>query len=241
MNMSDQNQEQVEVQGSLLRSLVDTRDRQIQKARIQFGNRLSAIDRQADGASPRQRAILVKWCEHFEQLEKSLDKDIAELAGEYVIFEHVTSVRGVGKLLAAKLIAMIDIHVPDTPSALWKYAGYSVTDGERDRPRKGEKLPYNSRLKSTCYLIGVSMIRTGSPYRQVYDAAKEQYNATRPDWSPSRIHMAAMRKMIKIFLVHLWLVWRELEGLPTRQPYVQEKLGHTHIITPQEMGWPPVG
>ena len=45
----------------------------------------------------------------------------------------------------------------------------------------------------------------------------------------------AIRKMIKLFLACLWLVWREAEGLPTRNPYAIEKQGHSTIISPWEM------
>jgi len=50
---------------------------------------------------------------------------------------------------------------------------------------------------------------------------------------PAHLHARAMRKAGKIFLQHLWLVWRELEGLPVSKPYVQDVLGHTHIIGPE--------
>ena len=45
----------------------------------------------------------------------------------------------------------------------------------------------------------------------------------------------AVRKMIKMFLACLWLVWREAEGLPITTPYAIEKLGHTKLISPWEM------
>lgn len=45
----------------------------------------------------------------------------------------------------------------------------------------------------------------------------------------------AVRKMIKLFLACLWLVWREAEGLPTRSPYAIEKQGHSTLIAPWEM------
>lgn len=43
------------------------------------------------------------------------------------------------------------------------------------------------------------------------------------------------RKVMVLFLQHLWEVWREGEGLPTRSPYAMEKLGHTTFISPWEM------
>jgi len=45
----------------------------------------------------------------------------------------------------------------------------------------------------------------------------------------------AVRKMIKLFLACLWLVWREAEGLSIRAPYALEKSRHTSIISPWEM------
>ena len=51
--------------------------------------------------------------------------------------------------------------------------------------------------------------------------------------------MSARRKMIKIFLAHLWDFWREWEGLPRRTPYVEEYGGHI-TYTRQEFGWPEI-
>lgn len=45
----------------------------------------------------------------------------------------------------------------------------------------------------------------------------------------------AVRKMIKLFLACLWLVWREAEGLPVTEPYAIEKMGHAKLISPWEM------
>lgn len=45
-------------------------------------------------------------------------------------------------------------------------------------------------------------------------------------WTDNRVHLAAMRKMENIFLAHLWVAWREAEGLETREEYVFGVLGH---------------
>jgi hypothetical protein len=147
-------------------------------------------------------------------------------------------IKGIGPMLAAKVIAMVDIHRADTVSALWRYAGYGVVDGERERPTKGERLHYNKRLKIALRQIGVSFMKCDSPYRRVYDAARDYYDANRPEWTPGHLHNAAMRKMIKVFLSHLWERWRVLEGRPTRALYVQEKLGHNHVYRAADFGWP---
>ena len=221
-----------------LRALVDLRDRTLQKSRIQFGNRISAIERGSDQADGATNELITRWQERFDALEAEADRDIAALVKDRPIVKAMTQVRGVGFLLAAKVVAMIDIERAATVSALWRYCGYAVMDGERERPTKGEKLHYNSRLKTTCYLVGTSFLRSNSPYRKIYDLAREYYAANRPDWTEGHRHNAAMRKMIKVWLAHLWVIWRTLEALPVRVLYVMEKLSHTHYRTPQEFGWP---
>jgi hypothetical protein len=40
---------------------------------------------------------------------------------------------------------------------------------------------------------------------------------------------AAKRYMIKMFILELYIQWRTLEGLPIRQPYNEQFLGHKHV------------
>lgn len=264
----------------LLRALVDLRDRQVQKARIQFSNRVSALERATDnGAGSEQRRVAERWLDVFNGLEEQLDKDIAEAVKDLPVYHEMSRIRGIGPMLAAKVLAMVDIERDDTVSDLWRYSGYGLSnywvdgdgkivapqtgyqwvkvgdeqaeivrvtpspkpdwrlEGLRDRPVEGFVLAYNKRLKTTLFLVATSFLRSGSPYRCIYDSAKERYAETRPDWTKAHIHQAAMRKMIKIFLSHLWERWRILEGLPTRAAYVHEQLEHESIYTPAEFGW----
>ncbi|KKM81676.1 hypothetical protein LCGC14_1327320 [marine sediment metagenome] len=56
-----------------------------------------------------------------------------------------------------------------------------------------------------------------------------------PEWTLGRIHNMATRRTVKIFLSHLWQVWREIEGLPVGGPFVKERLGHESMIDPWKM------
>ena len=81
----------------LLRALVDLRDRQIQKARIQFSNRLSALNNMVDDAAGSgQRKITERWLDVFKELEKSIDKDIKALVKKEPIYEEMSAIKGVG-------------------------------------------------------------------------------------------------------------------------------------------------
>jgi hypothetical protein len=223
--------------GTVLRALVDLRDRTLQKSRIAFSLRMSAIERGADQMDDSQQKIIEHWMERFDELETEVDGQIADFVKDIPIVQTMTKIKGIGLLLGAKVIAMIDIERATTVSALWRYAGYGVKDGEREKPVKGEKLHYNARLKTTCYLVATSFLRCNSPYRQIYDSAKEFYQTNRAEWTKLHVHNAAMRKMIKVWLSHLWLKWREMEGLSTRDLYVIEHMDHEHYLKPEDFGW----
>jgi hypothetical protein len=46
--------------------------------------------------------------------------------------------------------------------------------------------------------------------------------------------MRARRKVVKMFLAHLWMMERERLGLEVRKPYVIDELGHQQYIAPPE-------
>ena len=266
---------------SNLRALVDLRDRTLQKSRVAFGLRVGAVERGADTMNEAGLEIIQRWNDRFNALEEEADKDIENMVKEIPIVEHMTDVKGIGKMLAAKVVSMIDIERADTVSALWRYAGYGLGDywqdangnivspvsGWKFKPakKKGDKkervfdtpepeegwtkvkvidrpiahwcLPYNSRLKTTLYLVATSFMRCGSPYRKIYDEAREADAKSEHPLKDGHAHNRALRKMIKVWLSHLWEHWRKMEGLPVREIYVIEKLGHTHYTKPEDFGW----
>jgi hypothetical protein len=217
-----------------LRIMVDLRDRVLQKNRVSMSNRVHAIESGADSGNSE---LAEQWLERFAALEAEADKDIAKMVKPMPIVQEMVKVKGIGPMMAAKIVSMIDIRRAESVSALWRYAGYAVMDGEREKPTKGEKLHYNKRLKSTMYLVAGSFLKSNSPYRAVYDRAREYYAANRPDWTAGHQHNAAMRKMIKFYLAHLWEIWRQMEGLPVRNLYAIDNLGHTHYEPPAKYGW----
>jgi hypothetical protein len=233
-----------------LRQLVDLRNRTLQKGRIAFTLRGYAVEEGQDSMTDQQKKMISNWEERFQGMEDMADDEIKELVKDMPIVQEMVKVKGVGLLLAAQVVSMIDIERANSVSALWRYAGYGLIEKfddsgaslgkSREAPTKGEKLHYNKRLKVTCYLVATSFLRCNSPYRLIYDQAKEYYDQARPEWSKAHKHLAAMRKMTKIWLAAVWLYWRTLEGLPVREPYVQEKLAHEHIFKPEDFGWGPL-
>jgi hypothetical protein len=208
---------------NLLRWLTDVY-LQIQKLRISMGNRVWAAENETDATNSTATVFRQNLFEMMENAEKVVSKQMSEALEGHPAWGWLSQVKGVGPTLATQLLGMIDdIEKSPSISSLWKFAGYGVgDDGSADRLRKGETACYNKRLKVVVWKIGTSFLKCNSPYRRIYDEAKAYYQENRPDWSPIRIHRASLRKMNKIFLQHLWVKWREAEGLSISQPWVLE-------------------
>lgn len=210
-----------------------------QRLRIAIGNRISAAEREVDQA-PVTRGVAKLYAD-LRAGERALVQDMEVTLATHPAWPWLSRVKGIGPTLATKMFAHIDIDRAPTVSALWRFAGLGVIDGKRERLVKGERAHFNCRLKTVLYLVAGSFLKSGSPYRATYDTAREQYRKRNDglpkeeQWTEGHIHMAALRKMSKLFLSHLWEVWRDAVGLPVRPSYVEEYLGHTSIVDPWRM------
>jgi len=207
---------------------------QVQRTRIGMENRLRAYAQGSDGGNVLQHSTTLEVLTDLEAAEKKLAKLMNVAVKDHPAWPWLSQVKGVSGVLGCKLLGLLDVTRAPHASSFWKFCGLAVVDGGRDRLQKGEKAPYSKRAKTVMYLIASSFLRSNSPYRRVYDDARVYYEANRPDWTKAHQHQAALRKMEKLFLAHLWAVWREAEGLPVSQPYAAEKQGHAHVYTPDE-------
>lgn len=247
----------------LLDMLIQLRDQTVQKQRVAFNNRIKAVEQGRDEMPEAHLEIIEFWHRTFINHESLLDNQIVDLVKPIPVVEEMVEVRGIGKILAAKVISMIDIHECHNRADLWRYCGFAVLPfcedckvfiepnldacsecgGENivmkaERKVKGQPLHYNAELKVACYNVGRSLMRVNGDYKQrVYNSARQHYDDNRPDWSKLRRHQAAMRKMIKLWLSHLWEVWRKLEQLPIHDPYVLNMKDHSTYLAPHEFGW----
>ena len=190
-----------------------------------------------------------------KKLEKKILKELKKVP---VYREYLINVKGVGPMLAAVLISEIDIEKASNVSKLWQYAGCNSglvrgkkkgKDGEiivtdewvrGDRLTTGYLAPYNKYLKTK--LLGVmadSFIKCKSPYTEFYYNMKERLEhsekpvngnleKTWKDESLAHRNNYARRYMMKQFLIDLYRNWRTIEGLPVRDLYQEEYLGHKH-------------
>ncbi len=161
---------------------------------------------------------------------------------------------GIGPVIAAGLLAHIDIHKAPTVGHIWRFAGLDPTSTWE----KGQKRPYNAALKVLCWKAGESFIKTQGHPEAVYGPlyaerkAMEIERNERGDFAdqaaailekkkigkttdafkaysagklpPAHIHARARRFAVKLFLSHLHEVWFEHEF--GREPPIPYIIAH---------------
>lgn len=193
-------------------------------------------------------ALIAQWTD-LEKQEKQHFRRLVNVLQDFPVYTKVLEpIAGVGPAMAGVLIGEIDIEKARYPSSLWKYAGLDVGDDGAGRSRRAEHLvdreytaadgevktrksiTFNAFLKTK--LIGVlatSLLRCGNKhYGGIYADYKHRLESKWPDTSKGHRHNAALRYMVKMFLVDLHVAWRELERLPVTTPYSEGKLGIVH-------------
>ena len=188
----------------------------------------------------------------IEQSEDQHFRRLGNILKEYPVYtEFLEGVRGVGPAMAGVILSEIDISKARHPSSLWKYAGLDCAADGKGRSRKAQHLEvvtyvnkdgeeaqrngitFNPWLKTKLVgVLGSSFVKAGGPYREIYDGCKHRLenHAVYATVSKGHRHNMAVRYMVKMFLVDLYTVWRELEGLPVSLPYQEAKLGYRHGV-----------
>jgi hypothetical protein len=184
--------------------------------------------------------FLINRREEVAGVEEGLAKSIAKEIHTHPLWKNfLKGVKGCGESIAAVIITEFDINKAPTVSNLWSFSGLAPG---KDRKTKGQKCPYNQFLRAKlCGVLGSSFLKCNSPYRTYYDdmklrlessdwgmASKNPTDKSRP--KAGHQHKAATRYMVKMFLKDLYVAWRTLEGLPVREPYQEQYLGHKHAI-----------
>jgi len=236
-----------------LKTLIDARE-QLRKFENSCNNRILAMKRGTDLLDDDTLEFLQEEQSVCKKKSSKLDRRITKhlKSMDHPFVNSAMKIRGLGSITIAYIVSYIEIEKAQYASSLWAYCGYDKASHERYE--KGVAGGGNKTLRTVLYNMADSMIKTRSAYRDIYDREKEKLAASKKitksrntqgkliecawcDTKPSHRHGAAMRKMNKIFLSHVWHVWRTVEGLETNLLYVEEKLGHKNIIRAEELGW----
>lgn len=209
---------------------------QMQQDRIRSAHQERTL---SEGAEPH--AVLGWVLGQRETLERRVASALDVYSGAHRAGIWARSIVGIGPIIAAGLLAHIDIRQAPTVGHLWRFAGLDPTV----RWEKGQKRPWNGALKRLCWLIGESFVKVSNKEEDVYghvyrerrdleiarneagafaEQAKAALAAKR--WGeetgarkayeagklpPARIHLRAQRYAVKLFLSHFHHVLHEVE------------------------------
>ncbi len=113
----------------------------------------------------------------FRIAEQNAKKSLQGFAEGQKIGEWAMSIMGIGPVLAAGLMAHIDIEKAPHAGHIFSFAGLNP----QQEWNKGEKRPWNADLKVLCWKIGQSFVksksREGSFYGPIFDEQKAIYIA----------------------------------------------------------------
>ena len=227
---------------------------QLQDFRKALGNQELQAETQAEPHN------LTSWMfKNMHTLEKQIVRAMEAHATTSEPGRWLMAQTGIGPVLAAGLLAYIDIERAPTAGHIWRFAGLDPTQ----KWNKGEKRPWNASLKTLCWKIGESFVkvsgREDAYYAQIYKQRKELETARNEaglfasqaaegaarvgktteayghyitgKLPPGHIHARAKRYAVKLFLSHLHeVMYRDVYGTPPPLPYPIAMQNHAHKI-----------
>lgn len=228
-------------ENSFIKYLID-RYYQTQALRIAIGNEIFQLKE----AKVEDEHIdsMQKYHDRFHGIEDDIAKDLIVVNKGHVMHQWLKEVKGIGPIFSAALMSLLDVHKAEHASSFWKYAG--LAPGQKRV--KGQKIDYNPMMKTTCWKIGESFVKSNGTYRKIYDTSREFYERKFPvememrdekgnvvkgrDGKPRIIytkgHKYAMakRRTVKLFLADFWASWRAKEGLSVSEPFMHRGLAN---------------
>ena len=228
---SDMKKASVTITENEARFLVDSYY-QMQDDRIRAAGQVRSMDKEPHD-------VLTWLGEQSSVLENQVKGALDVYSLGHPIGQRIRSVDGVGPVIAAGLLAHIDITKANTAGSIWRYAGLDPTS----EWKKGTKRPHNASLKTLCWKLGESFVKVSGKETAVYGhlykdrkadelirnengefadqaAAKlEKFNIGKTTDAykaysvgklpPAHIHARAKRYAVKMFLSHLHEAWYE--------------------------------
>lgn len=147
----------------------------MQDDRKRSNSQVSAL---AENEEPH--AVLVWFAQQNATLEKQIARALDSYTAAHPMGSWMRTIVGVGPVISAGLLAHIDIEKAPTVGHIWSFAGLDPTR----KWGKGEKRPWNARLKVVCWKFSQSIMKFSNRddclYGQLYKKRKA-YEITRND------------------------------------------------------------
>lgn len=134
---------------------------QMQEYRKASDNQVRQLQKE-DNKEPHE--TLAFFANNFRTLERNIKSVLQVYAESKPIGQWMLSICGIGPVISAGLMANIDITKVQTAGQIQAFAGLDPTR----EWHKGEKRPYNARLKTLCWKIGQCFIKVQNNEEDVY-------------------------------------------------------------------------
>lgn len=172
-----------------------------------------------------QVATMGALVDQAREMEKQAVKNLEKLMRQHPLGPWVKAQRGLGDKTTARLLGIIGDpywhtaeNRPRTVSELWAYCG--LRPGQKRR--KGVQANWSDEAKKRAWLLATSCVKSGGPYREVYDKRRDHTEERLHDtecvrcgpagkpaqpgssWSKGHQHADALRITSKEILKDLW-------------------------------------
>lgn len=132
---------------------------QMQGYRIASANQVRSMS-----ADEEPHLTIGFFSEQMSTLEKQVRSVLDAWTSKDPLGQWAKSIVGIGPVIAAGLLAHIDMEKAPTVGHIWRYAGLDPTS----EWKKGEKRPWNASLKVVCWKAGESFVKVSGNDKDVY-------------------------------------------------------------------------
>src|SRR5574337_629217 len=109
----------------------------------------------AMGESAEPNSVIAWLATQSTTLENQIKRALDQYTEGHAMGSWMRSIHGIGPVLSAGLLAHIDIAQAPTVGHIWRFAGLDPTT----KWEKGQKRPFNAKLKTLCWKIGQSFMK----------------------------------------------------------------------------------
>lgn len=133
---------------------------------MQFNRIRAAAQVRAASEGKEPSLILVHALEQAEKLENQIKVSLDVYSNSQPMGRWCRDIVGIGPVIASGLLTYLDIEKADTAGHFWSYAGIV---GPSQTWGKGEKCPWNIKLKTLCvFKLGESFVKTSNHENSIY-------------------------------------------------------------------------
>ncbi len=180
-------------------------------------------------------ATILEWMHTINmQLEEQIKKALKKFAENNFMGKWAMEQCGIGPVLSAGLLVHLEIEQAPTAGHLWSYAGFDPTR----EWKKGEKRPFNAKLKTLCFKIGESFVKVKGRGQDVYGKIYEERKALEMSRNEQGLFAEQAKEMAKKFKANKSVSYDWYAGKVTTKAYKEflKKKETNSLVKPKTVG-----